>query len=420
MQGPVAIILAAGHGKRMKSDKAKVLHEVCGSPMIRYVVDAARGAGAKSIIVVVGYASEQVVAALKGEPDLYLAIQSEQLGTGHAVKCCRPLLDDYEGPVMILVGDEPLLRPGPLANLLERQRVDGAACLLGTAVVGNPSGFGRILRDSAGRFLRIVEERDCNPEEKAIREVNPSCYVFELPALWDALDRVGTGNAQGEYYLTDAPALLNEMGKKVVALDVLDADDILGVNTRQHLTQAGAIMQRRIQDHWMTEGVTIVDPSNTYIDGQVKIGQDTVIYPFSFLSGSVTIGAHCRVGPFAHLREGTVLHDGVEVGAFVEIKNSNLEQGTIARHLAYLGDAQVGRNVNIGATAVTANFDGTSKHPTQIGENARIGAGAILIAPVTIGQNAEVGANAVIPRNQNVPDGETVIGIPARRIERED
>ncbi len=198
IEGPVAIILAAGQGKRMKSDKAKVLHEVCGRPMIQYVVDAARGAGAKTIVVVVGYASEQLYSALQNEPDIRFATQSEQLGTGHAVKICRPLLADYQGPALILVGDEPLLRPEPLADLLDRQRREGAACLLGTAEIADPTGFGRILRDSAGRFLRIVEERDCTPEEKAIREVNPSCYVFELPVLWEALDRIGTSNAQGE------------------------------------------------------------------------------------------------------------------------------------------------------------------------------------------------------------------------------
>ena len=238
MNGPVAIILAAGQGKRMKSEKAKVLHEVCGQPMIRYVVDAARGAGAKTIVVVVGYAADQVRDYLQGEPDILFATQTEQLGTGHAAKICRPLLADYQGPALILVGDEPLLRPQPLADLLERQDLDQAACLLGTAVLPDPTGFGRILRDSAGRFLRIVEERDCTPEERAITEVNPSCYVFELPGLWDALDQIGTSNAQGEYYLTDAPEHLKTMGRKVLALNVLRPDDILGVNTRQHLAQA--------------------------------------------------------------------------------------------------------------------------------------------------------------------------------------
>ncbi len=417
IQGPVAIILAAGQGKRMKSDKAKVLHEVCGQPMIRYVVDAARGAGAKTIIVVVGYAAEQIRAYLKDELDVLFATQTEQLGTGHAVKSCRPLLADYEGPALVLVGDEPLLRPKPLADLLERQHRDLAACLLGTAMLDDPTGFGRILRDSAGRFLRIVEERDCSPEERALKEVNPSCYVFELPGLWDALDQIGTSNSQGEYYLTDAPEHLKSMGRKVLATNVLEADDVLGVNTRQHLAQASAIMQARIQDHWMTEGVSIVDPRNTYIDGRAEIGQDTVIRPFTVITGAVKIGADCRVGPFAHLRAGSVLDDGVDVGAFVEIKESHLGKGTLARHLAYLGNAVVGEGVNIGATAITANFDGQKKSQTQIGDRSQIGAGAILIAPVSIGADAVVGANAVVTRNQVVADGQTVAGVPARPLE---
>jgi bifunctional UDP-N-acetylglucosamine pyrophosphorylase/glucosamine-1-phosphate N-acetyltransferase len=277
-------------------------------------------------------------------------------------------------------------------------------------------GFGRILRDSAGRFLRIVEERDCTPEEKAIHEVNPSCYVFELPVLWDALDQIGTSNAQHEYYLTDAPERLLAMSRKVMALNVLRPDDILGVNTRQHLAHAAAVMQARIQDHWMTEGVTIVDPHNTYIDGRATIGRDTVIHPFTVISGDVTIGANCQVGPFTHLRPGTVLDDGIEVGAFVEIKESHLETGTIARHLAYLGNASVGRDVNIGAGAITANFDGDRKNETQIGDRARIGAGAIMVAPVKIGQDAVVGAGAVITRGKHVEDGDTVVGVPARSL----
>ena len=414
MNGPVAIILAAGQGKRMKSERAKVLHEVCGQPMIRYVVDAARGAGAQTMVVVVGYAADQVRDYFHGEPDILFATQTEQLGTGHAAKICRPLLAEYQGPALILVGDEPLLRPQPLSDLLKRQELDRAECLLGTAVLPDPTGFGRILRDSAGRFLRIVEERDCTPEERAITEVNPSCYVFELPDLWDALDQIGTSNAQGEYYLTDAPEHLMAMGRKVLALNVLQPDDILGVNTRQHLAQATAIMQSRIQDHWMTEGVTIVDPRNTYIDGRCTIGRDTVIYPFTSITGSVRIGSNCRIGPSAHLRDGTVLDDGVEVGAFVEVNRSHLGPATIVRHLAYLGDAEVGESVNIGATAVTANFDGVSKNPTRIGDRTRIGAGAILVAPVDIGRDAVVGANAVVTRGHDVADGQTVVGIPAR------
>jgi bifunctional UDP-N-acetylglucosamine pyrophosphorylase/glucosamine-1-phosphate N-acetyltransferase len=418
MRGPVAIILAAGQGKRMKSEKAKVLHEVCGRPMIQYVVNAAQGAGAKSIIIVVGYAADQVRQCFQGEPDILFATQAEQLGTGHAVKVCRPLLTGYEGPLLVLVGDEPLLRAQPLANLVVHQQADQAACLLGTAVMDDPMGFGRILRDSAGRFLRIVEERDCTPEERAIKEVNPSCYVFKLPELWDALDQLGTGNAQGEYYLTDAPQHLMTMGRKVVALNVLQADDVLGVNTRQHLALAGATMQARIQDHWMTEGVTIVDPRNTHIDGRASIGADTIIHPFTVIDGTVKVGVGCRIGPYTHLRDGTVLGDRTEVGAFVEIKQSHVGAGTIVRHLAYLGDSNVGEKANIGATVVTANYDGIRKNLTRIGSRARVGAGAILIAPVTVGDDAVVGANAVVTRNQNVPDGQTVVGIPAQPIVR--
>jgi len=419
MHGPVAIILAAGQGKRMKSEKAKVLHELCGRPMIRYVVDAARGAGAKTIVVVIGYEADQIRDYLKDEPDVLFANQTEQLGTGHAVKICRSLLAGYQGPALVLVGDEPLLRSPPLADLLELQHLEQPACLLGTVVLDDPTGFGRILRDSAGRFLRIVEERDCTPEERALKEVNPSCYVFELPGIWDALDQIGTSNAQGEYYLTDAPEHLKTMGRKVIALNVLRPDDVLGVNTRQHLAQAEAIMQGRIQNHWMTEGVTIVDPRNTYIDGRTSIGPDTVIYPFSVITGAVKIGSHCRVGPFAHLRDGTVLDDGVEVGAFAEIKQSHLGSKTIMRHLAYLGNAEVGENAVIGATAITANFDGARKSETTIGDRSRIGAGAILVAPVKIGDDAVVGANAVVTRNQDVEDGQTVVGVPARPLARE-
>lgn len=419
MQGPVAIILAAGHGKRMKSERAKVLHEVCGQPMIHYVVEAARGAGAKTIVVVVGYASDQVREALRFEPDVLFAEQTRQLGTGDAVKACHPVLQEYNGPALVLVGDEPLVRPGPLADLLFLQQKDKAAALLGTAMVPDPTGFGRILRDSAGRFLRIVEERDCTAEEKAIREVNPSCYVFDLPGLWDALDRLNTSNAQGEFYLTDAPELLQTLHRKVVALPVLQPDDILGVNTRQHLAQAHAIMQGRIHDHWMTEGVTIVDPRSTYIDGRAKIGRDTVIFPFTVIQGPMTIGEGCRIGPFTHLREGTTLETAVELGAFVEVSKSHLQAGARARHLAYLGNAEVGQNANIGATAVTANFNGKTKGTTHIGANTLIGSGAILVAPVSIGDNATVGANAVVTSGRDVPPEATVVGVPARRLDGE-
>lgn len=418
INGPIAIILAAGHGKRMKSERAKVLHEVCGRPMVSYVVDAARAAGVRTIVVVVGSSSDQVRSALASEPDILFAEQRQQLGTGDAVRACRSLLGDYEGPALVLVGDEPLLRPEPLADLLERQRSTRAACLLGTAVLDDPTGFGRIVRDSAERFVGIVEQRDCTPEQAAIREINPSCYVFELPVLWDALERLDTGNAQGEYYLTDAPALLQADGFRVAAVPALHAEDILGVNTRQHLAQANLTMRARILDHHMTEGVTIVDPATTHIAANVAIGRDTVILPFSVIAGDVTIGQRCRVGPFAHLRTGTVLSDDVEVGAFVEVSRSTIDPFARVRHLAYLGDAQVGARANIGAGAVVANYDGHVKSPTTIGQGAFIGSGSILIAPVNIGARAVVGAGAVVTRDNHVSEGQTVVGVPARPMSK--
>jgi bifunctional UDP-N-acetylglucosamine pyrophosphorylase/glucosamine-1-phosphate N-acetyltransferase len=418
MQGPVAIILAAGHGKRMKSERAKVLHEVCGQPMIHYVVAAARGAGCRTIVVVVGYGAHQVRAALHHEPDVQFVTQHDQRGTGNAVKTCRAVLEGYAGPALVLVGDEPLLRPEPLADLLARQKAERAACLMGTTELADPTGFGRILRDTAGHFLRIIEQRDCLPEEAAIREVNPSCYVFQLPLLWDALDRLTTDNAQREEYLTDAPTILQQLGHKVMALKVLEPDDILGVNTRQHLAEAQAIMQRRIHNRLMSEGITIVDPLNTYIDGRVEIGADTVIFPYTVIQGRVRIGRNCRIGPCAHLRDGTALDDGVEVGAFVEIARSHLEAGALARHLAYLGDATIGPNANIGAGTVTANFDGRRKSHTRVGAGAMLGAGSVLIAPVTVGERAIVGAGAVVTREQDVPPGRIVVGVPARPLDR--
>jgi bifunctional UDP-N-acetylglucosamine pyrophosphorylase/glucosamine-1-phosphate N-acetyltransferase len=418
-EGPVAIILAAGQGSRMRSARPKVLHEVCGLPLIRYVVDTARAAGARRILVVVGAGADQVKAALHDEPDVEFAYQTDQRGTGHAVKSCRDALRSFEGPALVLVGDEPLLRPEPLAALVRLQEDSDAACVLGTAEVANPTGFGRILRDTAGEFLRIIEQRDCTPEQARIVEINPSCYVFQLPLLWDVLDQLGTANAQGEEYLTDAPDILQRMGHTVVALRAFDPDDVLGVNTRQNLAQVHEVLQRRIQDRFMTEGVSIVDPRNTYIDGRAEIGPDTTILPFTVIQGHVRIGEGCRVGPFAHLRHGTVLEDRAEVGAFVEVNRSRFAAGARARHLAYLGDADLGRDSNIGAGAITANFDGRVKHATTIGAGVSIGAGSVLIAPVEIGDQATVGAGAVVTSRTNVPPGSTVVGVPARPLDVE-
>jgi bifunctional UDP-N-acetylglucosamine pyrophosphorylase/glucosamine-1-phosphate N-acetyltransferase len=244
--------------------------------------------------------------------------------------------------------------------------------------------------------------------------------VFELPVLWDALDRLDTSNAQHEYYLTDAPALLQTMGRKVLALPLFHANDILGVNTRQHLAQANLLMQERILERHMTEGVTIVDPRNTYIDGRATIGRDTIIYPFTMITGRVDVGDHCRIGPFTHLRDGTTLASGAEAGAFVELSQTHMAEGARARHHAYLGNTYVGRAANIGAGAITANFDGRVKAQTRIGEAAFVGSGSILIAPVTVGDRATVGAGAVVTRGQTIPEGQTVVGVPAHPLTGKD
>lgn len=418
MKGPVAIILAAGQGKRMKSDKPKVLHEVCGQSMIRHVVGAAFGAGVSDVVVIVGQGAEEVKADLANVPNVHYALQHSQLGTGDAVKSARTVLEGYQGPVMVLVGDEPCLRSEPLAKLLERQKAENLNCLMGTSIVPDPSGYGRILRDTTGRFLRIIEQKDCTPEQAAIREVNPSCYVFTAPMLWDALDQVKPINAQGEYYLTDVPEILQRSGHEVQAIVTLEPDDIIGINTRQHLAEAHAIMTRRILNRLMDEGVTILDPSSTYVDSRARIGADTVIYPFSVIDGEVTVGKNCRIGPFALIRHDTHLDDAVEVGAFVDIVRSQLGSGTLVRHLAYLGDSELGKRVTVGAGAITANFDGRHKQQTHVGDHVTIGAGSVLVAPTSIGDRSKIGAGAVVTPTRPVPADTTVVGVPAQPVAR--
>lgn len=315
-EGPVAVILAAGQGRRMRSERAKVVHEVCGQPMIRYVADAARAAGARKIAVVVGVGAEEVKAVLGNHPDLAYAHQAEPKGTGHAVKAAREALAGYAGPVMVLVGDQPLLRPEPLVELLRVRDQQAAACVLGTSVVEDPTGYGRVVRSADGAFLRIVEEKDATADERAIREVSVSCYVFQAPLLWEALARVTPQNAQGEEYVTDVPAILQAMGQTVLALPVLAPDDTAQVNTRAQLARAGELLQRRILGRLMDHGVTIVDPRNTYIELNVEVGPETVIQPFTAITGRVRIGKNCRIGPFVHLSQDTVIPDGTDVEGF--------------------------------------------------------------------------------------------------------
>ncbi|HIJ66849.1 MAG TPA: NTP transferase domain-containing protein [Planctomycetes bacterium] len=318
MADRIAIILAAGESKRMNTKLPKVLHEVCGRPMLAYVLDACRQAGIGRIFVVVGYNKEQVIEQYRDCNDIVFVEQGEQKGTAHAVMCCKEHITGFGGQVLILCGDGPLIRSETLKILIDKHTSEMSAATLATSILEDPTGYGRILRDSYGNIQGIVEDNDCTDEQRKIKEINPSYYCFEGPVLLDALDRITPDNAKNEYYLTDALHVIIHTGHKVMAVTAVAAQDALGVNDREQLSRAGKIMQQRIQHQLMNNGVTIVDPDNTWIDARAKIGTDTVVEPFTYIHGEVEIGQDCRVGPFAYLRDGTVLQDNVVFGSFKE------------------------------------------------------------------------------------------------------
>lgn len=417
---PVAVVLAAGKSTRMKSDLPKVLHELCGQPILSYVLDALHEAGIDRRLLVVGFGADLVREQFGDQPGVEFVHQAEQKGTGHAVMVCQEELGHHQGPVLLLAGDGPMVRAEMLKAMLDRFAESKAKALLATAVVSDPFGFGRIIRDSAGNFERIVEQKDGTPAELAIREINPSFYVFDGPTLFETLQHLKPNNAQGEYYVTDVPGIMRENGHLVLAENLATEVDIFGINHRRHLAQAHVLMQDRIQGRHLDAGVTIVDARNTYIDARAKIGRDTMILPFSVIGGPVEIGAGCQIGPFAHLRAGTVLADNVTVGAFVEVVRSQIGSGTIARHLSFLGDAVLGEGVNVGAGLITANFDGESKRGIRVDDGAFLGSGAVLIAPVNIGSKAMVGAGAIVTKHHHVPPSSTVVGVPARPLVERD
>lgn len=392
----VAVILAAGVSSRMNTELPKVLHEVCGRPMLGYVLDACREVGVRKIYVVVGYGAEQVKEWFAEDKDLVWVRQTKQRGTAHAVLCCKKYIAGFDGQTLVLCGDGPLIRSATLQILVEKHRVENAAVTLATAVLDDPTGYGRIVRDVYGNIQGIVEDADCAREQFLIREVNPSYYLFNNKILFETIKKVKPDNVKGEYYLTDAIALIIASGRKVVAVTAVRPEEAMGVNSRAQLSTASKIMQRRIQQEMMEHGVTIVDPDNTWIDARAKIGRDTVIEPFTYIQGRVKIGRSCRIGPFAYLRHGTVIENDVVLGVFTEIKNSTLADGVRARHHSYIGDAAVGRNVNIGAGSITANFDGQKVSRTTIGANCFIGSGAILIAPIELKNGSHVTAGTVI------------------------
>ncbi|MDD5133932.1 MAG: NTP transferase domain-containing protein [Phycisphaerae bacterium] len=310
MSEKVAIILAAGVSSRMNTKLPKVLHEVCGRPMLAYVIDACRSAGIEKAYVIVGYGKDQIIERFGDDKNLVWVEQKEQKGTGHAVLCCKEHLADFTGDTLVICGDMPLIRAEIIRTLVDKHEKEASSATLATAVLDNPSGYGRIVRDSYGNIQGIVEDGDCKGQQKTIREVNPSYYCFKNQILFDALGKITPNNVKKEYYLTDALHLIISAGHRVVAVTAVAAADAIGVNNRQDLSEAGKIMQRRIQDNLMQSGVTIVDPQNTWIDVRAKIGHDTVIEPFTYIHGEVVIGQNCRVGPFVYFKEGSAIKDG--------------------------------------------------------------------------------------------------------------
>ncbi len=380
----------------MNTQVAKVLHEVCGRPMLAYVLDACRKIGISKIFVIVGFSAGEVKERFEGAEDIIWIQQDEQLGTGHAVLCCKEHLKDFDGQTLVLCGDGPLIRAKTLKTLVEKHESGQSAATLGTAELDDPSGYGRIFRDDYGNIQGIVEHSDCSPEQLKINEINPSNYLFDNQVLFEALEKIRPENVKKEYYLTDAVSGIIATGHKVEAITAVPPDEAIGINSRAQLSAASKVMQRRIQRRLMEDGVTIVDPDNTWIDARAQIGQDTVIEPFTYIHGEVKIGRDCRIGPFAHLRHGTILKDDVVLGVHTEVKNSTLADGVRARHHSYIGDAMVGQNVNFGAGSITANFDGEKVNNTNIGDNCYIGSGSVLIAPLELKDSSNVSAGTVV------------------------
>jgi bifunctional UDP-N-acetylglucosamine pyrophosphorylase/glucosamine-1-phosphate N-acetyltransferase len=446
-----AVVLAAGEGTRMRSSAPKVLHPLCGRPMLLHVLDALELLPLQRIVVVVGHAAEHVTKTLQeqltGDVPVEFVEQHRQRGTGDAVSVAltaNAFDHDLEDDLIVVAGDVPLLRAETLARLAtEHRRADAAASLL-TARVPDPTGYGRIVRDEQGRVDRIVEQADADADELAIDEVNPSIYCFRRGLLAPALRRLSPENAQGEYYLTDVVAVLRQAGHVVLAVEAEDPTDAFGVNDRAQLAEAEAELRARINYRWMREGVGMTDPARTYLDTTVQLAPDVQLLPGTMLGGRTVVGRGAvigpdtqlvdtvvgedaivrqtvardseigdgaTVGPYVSLRPGTRLAAGAHVGTFVEVKNSEIGEGAKVPHLSYVGDAEIGAGANIGAGNITANYDGKEKHRTKVGKNARTGSNTVLVAPIEVGEGAYTGAGAVVTRD--VPAGALAKGVPA-------
>ncbi|HEY43935.1 MAG TPA: UDP-N-acetylglucosamine diphosphorylase/glucosamine-1-phosphate N-acetyltransferase [Anaerolineae bacterium] len=441
-----AVILAAGLGTRMKSDVPKVIHPLGGRPMITWTVAASREATGRDPFVVIGPDSEEVKRAA-GEGINFIE-QKERLGTGHAVLQAASQLRGQCDQVLVVHADLPLLRSETMQRLIDMQERNPGPLTLLVAHSGVSRGFGRILRDAEGRVVGIIEEAHATPEQLEGHELNVGTYCYEADWLWDHLSELPL-SPKGEYYLTDLVAMAVKEGGEVAVAMLEDMEEVIGINTREHLAQAETALRRRVNRHWMLAGVSILDPASTYIGPDVQLGKDTVLLPNTHLWGRTVIGEVCHlgpntivrdsvigdrckveisvleevtlesdveVGPFAHLRTGTYLGQGVHIGNFGEVKNSTLGAGVKVGHFSYVGDATIGENANIGAGTVTCNFDGERKHRTEIGPGAFIGSDTMLVAPVRVGREAHTGAGAVVTKD--VPERGVAVGVPARVIRK--
>jgi bifunctional UDP-N-acetylglucosamine pyrophosphorylase / glucosamine-1-phosphate N-acetyltransferase len=413
-----AVILAAGQGTRMKSSKPKVAFELCGWPMVRHVLETVRALRPAKTVVVVGHGREQVTAALATVPHVTFAVQRKQRGTADAVKAALPSLRGFDGTVLVLCGDVPLVSGETLAALLAAHRRAHADATILSVTLPDGGRYGRIVRGPEGEFVRIVEAKDATSNELGIREINTGLYAFDAHELGSAIQKVGDDNAQGEYYLTDVPEILLAAGARVQAVDAGSPDDVLGVNTFAELAAAASRMRWRILERHMAAGVEVRDPSTTWIDRDVTIGGGTRVLPSTLIEREVTIGRGCEVGPFAHVRPGTVLDDGAEIGNFVETKKARIGRNTKAKHLTYLGDAVIGADTNVGCGTITANYDGKKKHVTVVEDRVHIGSGTVLVAPVRVGKGATTGAGAIVTAGRDVAPGDVVVGVPARSLRR--
>ena len=432
MKNLYAVILAAGNGTRMKSCSPKVLHKVCGKELISYVLACFKTICPSNIFVIIGNGSEQVEQFLKKYKNVETVLQRERLGSAHALMQAKNKMKTLKGNVVVMCGDTPLVKEDTIKKLISYHIKNKNNATVLSGYVQNPFGYGRIVRDNLGKVCCIVEEKSASEKEKQINEINSGIYCFDLQTLWKALAKVKPDNSKKEYYLTDVISILNKTGFKTDAIAICKEQEILGVNDRVQLAYASKILKERILNNFMINGVTIEDPSSTYISADVDIEQDTVIMPNTFIEGKTKIGKNCiigpnttiissqiknnvsikysyvddakieddvKIGPFSHIRPYSVLKQKVKVGNFSEVKKSVVAEGSKVNHLSYIGDASIGKNVNIGAGTITCNYDGVSKYKTVVGDNVFVGSNTNLVAPVNIGKNVLIAAGSTVTEN---------------------